>query len=81
MDIQQLLAAAAEAKRNLDLAVADLLAELEAAKEEARDNPTDANHERRRAAVRAIQQYRAFARTDRAGTSVGGDARVTGAEG
>jgi hypothetical protein len=82
-DIGKLVARAAAAQAALADAESGALAELVAAKDAHRANPTDKTRARKAAAVEAVQQLRAVQRAGRGeGPSVGGDAFVTtGSEG
>lgn len=59
----------------------DLLAELTAAKQAYRDDPTDENRERKATAVDAVRAHRMQARAGRTRPAITGDARRTGQEG
>lgn len=79
MTLAELYAAKAAADAALAGAEADLLAELAEAKAACRCNPADDLARRRKAAAVAdVQAYRATVRADRTGTTVAGDAYITG---
>jgi hypothetical protein len=59
----------------------ELLAELVAAKQAYRDDPSEENKRRKADAVAAVREHRARERAGRAGNAVGGDATVAGQEG
>jgi len=73
-DLQDLLANRRAAEDALAAAEGDLLADLVAAKDAHRANPTQDSRARKAAAVEAVQEYRAATRAGRSGHGVGGDA-------
>jgi hypothetical protein len=75
-DLERLLAAKADADRQLAEAETGLLAELVTAKKAYRANRSPANRERKDAAVAAISAYRLVVRVGRTVHDVAGDTVV-----
>lgn len=77
VDLAALIAQRAALDDQITAAHDDALAELVAAKEAFRADPSEANRYRKAAAVGAIQRLRLHLRAGRTSTQVGGDAFVS----
>lgn len=77
VDVAALLEQRAALDAQLEAAEAGVLAELVAAKEAYRADPSPENKVRKAAAVGAVQQLRAHLRVGRTSNQVGGDAFVS----
>lgn len=77
VDLAALIAQRAALDDQITAAHDDALAELVAAKEAFRADPSEANRYRKAAAVGAVQRLRGHLRVGRTTTQVGGDAFVS----